>query len=351
MTVSRRTLLRAGSLAAGALAAPALFTPRRAAAQTVTLRLHHFLPAGSTAHKGIFEPWAAKLAAESGNRLQVQIFPSMQLGGAPPQLYDQARDGVVDIIWTLPGYTPGRFPLIETFELPFICGTARTTSMALAEFAEKHLVQEFRDIVPICFWAHDPGHIHTRDKQVRRMEDLRGLKLRFPTRQANEALRALGADTVGMPVPAVPEALSRGTIDGAVIPWEVVPAVRVQELCRFHTEVTGLPGLYSASFVLAMNRRRYDGITGELKRVLDANRGRPVSRLAGEAFDAGSARARQLAVARGNTIIQIDAAEKARWVAATEPVARNWIAAMRQRNVDGAALLAEAKALIAKYSA
>ncbi|MCX7373609.1 MAG: C4-dicarboxylate ABC transporter, partial [Alphaproteobacteria bacterium] len=101
------------------LATPALLAATGARAQELTLRLHHFLPAVSNVHRHFLMPWAQKIAADSNNRLRVQIFPSMQLGGAPPQLYDQARDGVVDIIWTLPGNTPGRFPRIEAFELPF----------------------------------------------------------------------------------------------------------------------------------------------------------------------------------------------------------------------------------------
>ena len=116
MTVSRRKFLAA---AGGALAAPAIARPALAQAQ-VTLKLHHFLPPVSNAAPEMLAPWAEKVEAESGGKLKIDIFPSMQLGGTPPQLYDQARDGVVDIVWTLPGNTPGRFPSTEVFELPFI---------------------------------------------------------------------------------------------------------------------------------------------------------------------------------------------------------------------------------------
>ena len=107
MSLSRRSLL---STAAGALAAPAILRPGRARAAEVSLKLHHFLPPVSNAHKHLLAPWAEKVEAASDGRIAIRIFPSMQLGGTPPQLYDQARDGVVDIVWTLPGYTPGRFP-------------------------------------------------------------------------------------------------------------------------------------------------------------------------------------------------------------------------------------------------
>jgi TRAP-type C4-dicarboxylate transport system substrate-binding protein len=104
------------------------------------------------------------------------------------------------------------------------------------EFSDKHLRDEFREVHPICVWAHGEGLIHSR-KEVRAMDDLRGLKLRFPSRLNGEALRALGAAPVGMPVPQIPEAVSQGVIDGAVVPWEVVPALRLHEMLKFHTEV------------------------------------------------------------------------------------------------------------------
>ena len=91
-----------------------------AMAQEATLRLHQMLPPQATIPAKAIEPWAAKVQEESGGRLKVELYPAMQLGGAPPELFDQAKDGVVDVIWTVLGYTPGRFPKSEVFELPFM---------------------------------------------------------------------------------------------------------------------------------------------------------------------------------------------------------------------------------------
>jgi TRAP-type C4-dicarboxylate transport system substrate-binding protein len=122
-----------------------------AAAQQVTLRVHHFLPPSSTAQVQFMKPWADKVMSEAAGKLKVEIFPSMQLGGAPPALYDQARDGVVDIVWTLPGYTAGRFPTTEVFELPFMAAlSSEIGSQAVQEFAEKHLYKnDFKDVHPL----------------------------------------------------------------------------------------------------------------------------------------------------------------------------------------------------------
>jgi TRAP-type C4-dicarboxylate transport system substrate-binding protein len=342
--IARRSILLAG---AAGLAAPALVRP--ASAQEVTLRLHHFLPAVSNVHRHFLQPWAQKIATESQGRLRIQIFPSMQLGGAPPQLYDQARDGVADIIWTLPGNTPGRFPRIEVFELPFVANRlALPNARACWAFYERHLRDEFREVHPITVWAHDGGVVHA-NKEVRTLEDMRGLKLRFPTRQAGEALRALGAAPIGMPVPQVPEALSQRVIDGAVVPWEVVPSIRLQELVRHHTEIPGNPTFYSTTFILAMNPAKYASLPAELKQVLDANSGLFAAEMAARVWDEQGPVVRQMVERRrDNQIISITEAEKQRWIAACRPVVDAWIAAMRERSIDGAALLAEAQRLIAQ---
>ena len=342
----RRHLL---ALGAAALAAPAVLRIPRAQAQEVTLRLHHFLPAVSNVHRFFLQPWAQKVQQESNGRLRIQIFPAMQLGGAPPQLYDQARDGVADIIWTLPGNTPGRFPRIEVFELPFVAHKrAIVNCRAVQEFAERHLREEFREVHPICVWAHGEGLIHAR-RPVRTMEDLQGLKLRFPSRLNGEALRALGAAPVGMPIPQVPEALSQGVIDGAVVPWEVVPALRLQEMVRHHTEIPGSPTLYTATFILAMNRARYEGLAEDLRRVLDANSGQAAATMAAVPWDERGPVVEEMVRRRGNEIILLSEEEKQRWMRATAPVVEAWVAQSAGRGFDGAALLADARALVEKH--
>ncbi len=347
MLIRRRHLV---ALGAGALAAPALVRP--ASAQEITLRLHHFLPAVSNVHRHFLMPWAQKIQAESQGRLRIQIFPSMQLGGAPPQLFDQARDGVVDMVWTLPGNTPGRFPRIEVFELPFVVDQrAAPNAKATWEFYETHLRDEFREVHPITIWTHDGGTIHA-NKAVNRLEDMRGLKLRFPTRQAGEALRALGAAPIGMPVPQVPEALSQRVIDGAVVPWEVVPSIRLAELVRYHTEIVGTPTLYAASFIIAMNKAKYEGLPAELRTVLDANSGMAAAIMAAKVWDEqGPIVREQVSRRRENRIVQLSTAEKERWMIACRPVVDAWLAASRERGFDGAGLLADARGLIAKHGA
>jgi TRAP-type transport system periplasmic protein len=346
VTINRRTVLLGMT---GAVAAPYVITSANAQ-PVVTLKLHHFLPPVSNGHAKMLVPWSKKIEDDSQGKIKINIFPSMQLGGTPPQLYDQAKDGVVDIVWTLPGSTPGRFPTTEVFELPFICAhRGIVNARAAQEFSDTFLKDsEVKDVKLLSYWAHDGGHIHA-NKPIKTMEDMHGLRLRNPTRLAGEALKALGATSVGMPVPQVPQSLAQKVIDGAVIPWEVVPAVKVHELVKYHTEINGTPALYSTSFFLAMNKAKYDGIPADLRAIIDKNSGMAFAELAGNMWDTEAKNIREMVIKRGNVVSEISAEEKARWIKATAPVYDAWIAEMKGKGIDTAPLIAAAKGLIAKY--
>lgn len=336
-------------LTGGALAAALVGT---VAAQEVALRAHTLAPPKALGVTHLMTPWCDKVAKESAGRLKCQIFPSMQLGGTPPQLYDQVKDGVADIVWTLPGYTAGRFPASEAFELPFMTRTAEGSSRALWEYAVVNnlLGGEYRDVKMIALHVHDRGYIHTVAKQIRTLEDFKGLKLRAPTRLTNRMLAAFGATPVGMPVPQVSEALSKGVIDGAVLPWEIVPAIKVHELVKFHTETDpNSRALYAATFIYAMNRAKYDGLPADLKKVIDANSGPETSQWIGRTWDESVAGARKLAEARQNTFYTVPATELARWEQASQPLADDWVKEVSAKGLNGTALLKSARELIQKY--
>jgi len=349
MILNRRSLIKTGG---AMLAAPLILRTGAARAQSaVTLKLHHFLPPASNVHQRLLLPWAKTLEEQSKGAIKVDIFPAMQLGGKPPQLYDQAANGVVDIVWTLPGNTPGRFPSTEVFELPFVAAKeAIVNAQACQEYGQTHVLKETADTQLLCFWAHDHGLIHT-NREVKSGADLVGLKLRNPTRLAGGALAALGATPVGMPIPQVPEALAQRAIDGCVIPWEVVPSIKVNELTKFHTEIPGSPTLYTATFFLAMNKGKYEALPADLRAVLDANSGMTFAKKAGEMWDSVGVEVRAAIEASGSgTISAISEDEKAKWVAATKPVHDKWIEDMKAKDLDGQALIDAAQGLVQKYA-
>ena len=330
----------------------AMFVCGGAAAQEVTLKVAHFLPPGSTAHAKFIAPWCEKVARESNSRIKCQIFPAMQLGGTPPQLFDQARDGVADIVWTLPGYTAGRFPTMEVFEIPFMTNNAEAASKAVWEFYTKYAVKEFDAVRPLAFHVHDEGYVHTRDRQISTLADFKGLKMRAPTRMTNRMLAAFGATPVSMPVPALADALSKGVVDGCVIPWEVIPSVKVHEMVKYHSETDpAARALYTAVFIFAMNKAKYDGLPAELKAVIDANSGLALSGSVGKTWDESAPPARKQAVDRGNVIYTIPASELLNWEKAAAPLTTDWVEEMNKRGANGKAMLDDARALIAKHSA
>lgn len=319
-----------------------------AMAQDVTLRMHQFLPPQANVPKLVLDVWADKVEADSNGRIKVERYPSMQLGGKPPELMDQAIDGVADIVWTVVGYTPGRFPRTEVFELPFMMTDARSMSAAYWQMFETHMKDtEFKDVHILGTWVHGPGLIHA-NKEIRTPADMAGLKLRGGSRLASALIKELGGEPVGMPVPAVPEGLSKGVIDGTTIPWEVTKALKVPELVGNHTEFTG-NALYTLTFVLAMNLDRYEGLSAEDKAVIDANSGLEFSVFAGGTMEDSDAPSRKIAADRGNNIVTLNAEETEAWKVAAKPVVDAWLADMEGKGIDGQALIDEARQLIADY--
>ncbi len=334
----------------GGVAALALLavTAGGAMAQEVTLRLHQFLPPQANVPKLVLDVWADKVEADSGNRIKIERYHAMALGGKPPELIDQAIDGVADIVWSVNGFTPGRFPRTEVFELPFMVTDARAASYAYWKMFESHMADtDFRDVKILATFVHGPGMLHTK-KPVSEPGDLNGMKIRGGSRMVNQLLELLGATPVGLPVTAIPEALSKGVIDGTTIPWEVTTALKVSELVENHTEFDG-PAIYNLTFVMAMNKAKYDSLPDDLKAVIDANSGLEFSVFAGGVMQDSDGPARQVAVDRGNNIITISAEDAKTWEELARPVYENWIADVAGKGIDGQAMIDEANQLMSEY--
>lgn len=316
-------------------------------AQEFTLKLHHFLPPVAMAHKTMLAPWADKVMKESGGRIKIEVYPSMQLGGKPPQLIDQVRDGIVDIVWTLPGYTPGRFTKTEAFELPFMHRDTASTNKALTEFLETN-GDEFSDYHIIAMFVH-AGQLFHSIKPIHAAADLEGQKIRTPTRTGGWMIEAMGATPIGAPVPKIPELLSKGVVDSVMIPFEVTLPLKVNELVNYHTILGGdVERINTSTFIIAMNKDSYAKLPDDLKKVIDDNSGAALSDWLAEIWDAaelpGIAKAKE-----SGEVITMSEAEVAKLRAKIEqPVIDRWVGEMKAKGVDGQALVDEARALIAK---
>ncbi len=342
----RKTIL---GLASGV--ALSALTAGSAMAQEVTLKLHQFLPAQANVPKLVLDVWADNVEKDSEGRIKVDRYAAMALGGTPPELMDQAIDGIADVVWTVVGYTPGRFRTTEVFELPFMVADARAASCAYNKMYDEHMKDgEFSDVHIVGTWVHGPGIFHTNEP-VEKPDDLQGMKIRGGSVLVNKLLERVGATPVGMPVPAVSEGLSKGVIDGTTIPWEVTESLKVPELVSNHTEFEG-PALYNLTFVLAMNKDAYENLSDENKAVIDANAGLEFSVFAGGTQADADAPAREIAVNLGNNIITISEEEaESDWYPIVEPIYAEWIAEMDGMGRDGQALIDQARTLMDECAA
>ncbi|MCF2871527.1 TRAP transporter substrate-binding protein [Octadecabacter sp. G9-8] len=330
-------LLRSTLFAALACASPL-------AAQDVTLKVHHFMAETSGLHADMLVPFKESIEAASEGRIAIELYASMSLGGRPGDLYDQAADGAVDVILTLPGYTAGRFNRTEVFELPFLMDDTVAGSMAFWDLVEAELQEEEYDETQILSaWVHSRGHLHS-EEPIYTLEDLAGKEMRGPTRVVTDLLGELGATPVGMPLPLIPENLSKGVISGAALPWEITPSIRLAELVTNHTVIEEGPALYTATFILAMNRDVYDDMPDDLREILDAQTGKLMSEFAGSVMRNRDQVGRDAAA--GNTFIELDEDELVRWVDAAGPVYDRWIDRAEDEGFDGSAAIDQAQDLI-----
>jgi len=327
------------------LLAAALWTAPAADAQQVTLRFHTHVPAVAGSFKSMAW-WAKKVEKETGGALKIQMFGSMQLGGKAPDIYDQIRNGVVDMGFTLPGYKAGLFPAITVFELPFIGGRASIAAPAVDAFARKYN-KEWSAVHTICIWSAGVSVLHMKTRPIRRLEDFQGLKIRTPSRISSAAIKGLGATPVPIPGLKMTEAMMRNVVDGVVTPWSIALAIRTVDVAKYHTETT----LHGPVLAMLMNKQSYAKLPNKIKKVLDANSAEWMAIEFGKRWENDDKRGYAKAKKLKHEIIHVSDAEQARWRKAAQPAYDAWVKEMDGRGLPGAQMVKDAQALIAKYTA
>jgi TRAP-type C4-dicarboxylate transport system substrate-binding protein len=294
------------------------------------LSFAHFMPATSWQQESLFTDWEAAVEEASGGRIDVTVYPAQTLGKAV-QGYDNARDGIADIAWTVQGYTAGRFPLSQVVELPGLFESAEVGSCAFQKLYDSGaLDEEYADTHVLFVHTHGPGHLHTRETPVTELADLEGLKIRRPTAVIGQLLEELGAEPVGMPAPAIYEAASRGTIDGFMLPWEAVEGLRVHEVSEHSTRF----GFYALAFVATMNKARYEALPEDLRAAIDGNSGMKWALRAGRGYDLGDVSGEEV-VADTGTIHEIAEEDRPAWEAAAERTVERYLAELDEQGLPG----------------
>ncbi len=321
-------------------------------AAEVILRLHQMLPAQALIPTRVLAPWAERIEAESDGRIKVNLYHSMELGGKPADLIDQTSEGIVDITHTLLSYSRERFPKAEVFELPFMVTNATATSMAFQEYYETYMRDDdsFKGLHVLAVHTHGPGVLSTKEKKVHKLEDLRRLRIRGPSRVVNGVFMSFGARPVQSPLTEIPRAIREGSIDGTVLPFEVFPVLKIEQSLPYHTEFSGDYGLYTSTFVFAMNERRYQALPADLQHIIDRNSGIDLAREFGQAADWGDKVGRDLALKDGHGTFMLSEAETMQATQASDQVIEEWYADMKRRGLDGKGLHRAAKKLLESYS-
>ena len=338
-------------LIASIFAAVAILAAVSVQAADFTLKLHHFLGPKAPAHTQMLEPWTKKVEELSKGRVEIDIYPAMSLGGKPPQLVRQVRDGVVDLIWTVNGYTTGLFPRTEVFELPFIhTNDPVATNLAMREMYDEYLAEEYRGMKVMFLHVHQGQAVHMVDKLVRKPSDFAGTKIRIPTRTGAWVLEALGAAPVSMPVPNLPQALSKKVVDGALIPWEIIPPLKLQDMTKYQIEGDKMTRFGTTTFQVSMNQGTWDKLPKDLQDVFQQASNEAWVREVGEVWHRTDLGGIGFATKAGNEHITLSPAEMAEFKKVLEPVVDRWIEEVNGSGIDGKGLVSKARKLVAKYS-
>jgi TRAP-type C4-dicarboxylate transport system substrate-binding protein len=329
----------------------AAFAPTAAVSQEVTLRLQTFIPPVANPFKHFLIPWAKKVEADSKGRIKVSLYPSMQLGGKAEQMLQQVRDGVVDIAWTLPGFTPGVMPKLEIFELPFLHRSTHATVMALQDYVDKYMKKEFEPYHVLLVNCH-AGALFMTKEPINKVEDFQGMKLRSYSRTNAWILEALGAAPLQVALPELAPMLSKGTVTGSILPYEIAPAVKMQDLTDYFTTLAPpQPRLSTAIFTFLMNKQKYESLPPDLKKVIDDNSGRNLAPFAIKTWDFVEGEGEKVMHTKAkNKFVSLSAEETAKFKKKVQPVFDRFRKMLDAAGDDGTKILADAEALEAKYS-
>ena len=275
------------------------------------LSLAYFMGPKHPMNAAVFTPFADKLAELSGGQLTVKQFPGGALNSVPPKQYAILLDGVADIIFTIPGYTGDVFPMTQVVGMPTVCDSAVECTAALLN--ARSLLETEYNAKLLAIWANAPPVLITKDKPVRSLEDLQGMKVRVTNKSDVPFVEALGASAVAQPVNVINQNLANGVIDAIAIGPSAIRSFKLQEPANYIT--TWFPGSGSA-FVLLMNRDVYDGLTDEQKGWVDAASENALSEAGGAFYDKAAAGGLKLAADDGVEMIDLSDEEKERWMAA-----------------------------------
>lgn len=327
------------------LATAALFGMTSAGAQTV-LTVSTWLPPTHSLSM-VQKEWCDLLEKNTAGKMKCNILPRGV--SAPPGTYDAIKNGLADVSYTVHGYTPGRFVYTQMAELPFLGNSAESISVAFQKAAQRNapIMAEHQGVKVITLFTHGPGIPFNTKKPVAKVEDFGGLKFRVGGGMVNEMAKALGMNATLKPAPDSYELLSGGVMDGTLFPAESTISFRIDKLIKHATIFPG--GLYNTSFVFMMNPAKYDKLSADEKKAVDAISGEVAARMFGRGWDKVDRVALGMMQANQVQVIKADDKFVADVKARTAPLEQKWIKDAQAKGLkEPAKVLAEFRAEIAR---
>lgn len=313
-----------------------LSVDKAAAADTIELKFAHGFSPKHTMQVRVFEPWAKEITKLTNGRVKFTFFPGGALGKMPDH-YSLVEKGLADIVYILHDYTPGRFPLTSVFELPFMIPNATKCSEAMWETYEKfpEFRKEYSKVKPLALFAHPPGHFHTTKVPIRSINDFKGLKIRTACTSVTQALKIFGAAPVNMPITETYTALERGVVDGTVVPWEGVVIFKLDELLKYTTPAD----FYTVTMAVLMNKKKWDSLPDDIKKIMSEHIGMPFSRECGRIYDLTDQPMKEKCLKAGMQIVELTPEAKAKLHEVTMPIRSDWVKDMNSKGLPGQAVL------------
>lgn len=331
--------------AVGLMAALPLATPAVAQDKPVTLRLGHWLPPSHPLQPAFIE-WGASLEKATGGTVKTQVFPAQQLGQAKDH-YDMARDGIADLTYVNPGYTPGRFPVIAGSEIPFLFSNGKSGSAAIDAWYRKYAEKEMSEVKVCMTFVHDPGTFHGKVK-ITKPDDVKGMKIRPGNASVARLVTLAGGTNVQVTAPESRDALERGLADAITFPWDSLFIFGIDKVVKYHMDAP----LYISNFVMAVNKGTYNKLSASQKKAFDEHCTSEMSEKVNTRWaDAEAAgKARMLALP-GHEGVKPSDADLAAWRKIADEMTRAWYEDVKKVGVNGEQALNELKAELKKRNA
>jgi TRAP-type transport system periplasmic protein len=341
MTRIIRTLL----LTAMIVAAVMIARPGESRAETVELKMAHFMSPLHIQHQHSFLPFAKKVEELTGGKVKIKVFPGGTLGEAA-QLAESVRTGVADIAFVVPSYTTGRFPRTSLLDLPFLFDSAAHTTRVFYDLYDRYLADDYKDYKVLWLYSCDTGQLFSVDKPIRTLEDLRGMKIRAPSSYMSQTLKLLGANPVGMPLSELHAALDKKVIDGTLAPTSAVYDFKLTDLIRHSTRLN----VYTAPMVVLMNKAKYNSLPEYARKAIDKASGKDWGLRAARIYDKLDADTVQKMKASGKlAIYQLPPAEKKKFVSKVSIMEKEWVEMAAQKGLPAKQMLEAVHRSVTKH--